>query len=69
MQTPEHSDNTKQKSIDYSNIKITHVEHLSFISYLTKASEDYLIRKIPLLKFPLLLIDIPLSLATLYRKC
>ncbi len=51
--------------VKYSDLKISHVEHLSIINYLTKAIEDALIRKVSFLKYPLLLIDIPLLMAVL----
>jgi hypothetical protein len=52
-----------EEDLKYSDIKITYVEHLSVINYLTKAMEDTLISKASILKYPLLLIDIPLLLA------
>jgi hypothetical protein len=52
-----------EEDLRYSDIKITYVEHLSVINYLTKAMEDTLISKANILKYPLLLIDIPLLLA------
>lgn len=45
--------------------KISHVENLFIISYLTKALQDVLIRRIPFVQYPLLLIDFPLALAIL----
>lgn len=63
MDLPPEEPKNIDKEPDYTNMKLTHVEHLSFISYLTKATEDYIIQKIPLMKFPLLLIDIPLFFA------
>lgn len=54
-----------EEVVKYTDLKITYVEHLSVINYLTKAIEDILIGKLALLKFPLLLIDLPLMLAVL----
>lgn len=45
--------------------KITHVENLFIISYLTKALQDLLIQKAKFFQYPLLLIDLPLALAIL----
>lgn len=49
--------------MEVSKQKITYVEHLSVINYLTKSIEDVLIAKFSLLRFPLLLVDLPLLLA------
>lgn len=54
-----------EEALKYSDIKISHVEHLSVIGYLTKAIEDAIIRRVAIMKYPLLLIDIPLLLAVL----
>lgn len=45
------------------DVKITHVENLFIISYLTKALQDQLIRKWKGFQYPLLFIDLPLALA------
>lgn len=50
---------------DLSDTKITHVENLFIISYLTKALQDLLIRKAKIFQYPLLLVDLPLALAIL----
>jgi hypothetical protein len=54
-----------QHEYDLSDTKITHVENLFIISYLTKALQDLLIRKSKIFQYPLLLIDLPLALAIL----
>jgi len=48
---------------EHEATKITHVENLFIISYLTKALQDLLIQKSKLFQYPLLLIDLPLGLA------
>lgn len=55
----------KQEGDDDDEVKITHVENLFIISYLTKALQDILIQKSRAFQYPLLLIDLPLALAIL----
>ncbi|MDP3975815.1 MAG: hypothetical protein Q8P95_02765 [bacterium] len=55
----------REDEFDLKDVKITHVENLFIISYLTKALQDILIRRISFLQYPLLLIDLPLALAIL----
>ncbi|GEM_PF-5224511 len=45
--------------------KISHVENLFIIAYLTKALQDVLMQKARFLQYPLLLVDFPLALAIL----
>lgn len=62
------SDKPEEKTEDplaLAEIKISYVEYLGAISYLTRAIEDALIKRVGILKFPLLLIDIPLILAVI----
>ncbi len=54
-----------QQEYDLTDSKITHVENLFIISYLTKALQDLFIRKAKILQYPLLLVDLPLALAIL----
>lgn len=54
-----------QEEYNLEDSKITHVENLFIISYLTKALQDLVIRKAKILQYPLLLIDLPLALAIL----
>ncbi len=54
-----------EQRLQAEDIKISYVENLGIISYLTKAIEDAMIKRVGILKFPLLLIDIPLILAVL----
>jgi|CXWL01.1.fsa_nt_gi hypothetical protein len=53
------------EGFEHEPSKITHVENLFIISYLTKALQDILIRKARFLQYPLLLIDLPLAAAIL----
>ena len=55
----------KHEEYDLEDTKITHVENLFIISYLTKAIQDILIRRVRLFQYPLLLVDLPLALAIL----
>lgn len=54
-----------QDEYSFEDTKITHVENLFIISYLTKAIQDLLIRKSRFFQYPLLLVDLPLALAIL----
>lgn len=62
---PQETPQPNEDELKYADIKISHVEHLSIISYLTKAIEDALIKRMSILKYPLLLIDLPLLFAVL----
>jgi hypothetical protein len=55
----------QQEGENEDDVKITHVENLFIISYLTKALQDILIQKSKAFQYPLLLIDLPLALAIL----
>ncbi len=55
----------KHDEMDLSDTKVTHVENLFIISYLTKALQDVAIKKASFLQYPLLLVDLPLALAIL----
>lgn len=57
--------NMVQEQYNLEDTKVTHVENLFIISYLTKALQDLLIRKAKIFQYPLLLIDLPLALAIL----
>lgn len=54
-----------QDEYNLEDTKITHVENLFIISYLTKAIQDILIRRVRFFQYPLLLVDLPLALAIL----
>jgi len=58
-------DELTQDEYSLQDTKITHVENLFIISYLTKAIQDLLIRKSRFFQYPLLLVDLPLALAIL----
>jgi len=59
------SEEMAQEEYNLEDTKITHVENLFIISYLTKALQDLLIRKARFFQYPLLIIDLPLALAIL----
>lgn len=54
-----------EEGYEHEADKITHVENLFIISYLTKALQDILIKKARFFQYPLLLIDLPLAAAIL----
>lgn len=58
-------DEMVQEEYNLQDTKVTHVENLFIISYLTKALQDFLIRKSRFFQYPLLLIDLPLAMAIL----
>ncbi|MDF2379347.1 MAG: hypothetical protein P1V18_03955 [Candidatus Gracilibacteria bacterium] len=53
------------EGMDFEDTKVTHVENLFIISYLTKAIQDSLISRVSFFQYPLLLVDLPLAFAIL----
>lgn len=59
------SDQMTSEGVNFEDEKVTHVENLFIISYLTKAVQDSLIGRVSFFQYPLLLIDLPLAFAIL----